>query len=85
MSQGMTEFTISDHLKLGLMPNNGNCPESLVMSCLIHLKEMVSQDCELYIYVDDLESEFGNATHCGARLGEWYTAAKLGRYGMLLC
>lgn len=64
---GMTEFTISDHLKLGLMPNNGIA--RIFGDVVPHPSEGNGiPRCELYIYVDDLESEFENATRCGAKL-----------------
>ncbi len=64
---GMSEFILSDVCKVGLMPING----------IIKILNGKTQDpnigngiprCELYLLVDNVETEFKNATNCGASL-----------------
>ena len=64
---GMTEFILSDSCKLGLMPNNGIAK--------ILKDKMPNPEtgtgiprCELYFYVENIESEFNNALENGALL-----------------
>lgn len=64
---GMTEFVLGENCKLGLMPNNG-------IAKILGDKTPHPQTgngiprCELYLYVDDLETEYNNALQCGAEL-----------------
>ena len=64
---GMTEFKLAKNVKLGLMPNNG------IAKILVDKTPHPAQAngiprCELYFYVDNIESEFENAIKSGARL-----------------
>jgi len=64
---GMTEFTISENLKLGLMPNEGIA--RILGKVIPHPADGNGiPRCELYLYVEDLELEFANAIKCGAKL-----------------
>lgn len=63
---GMTEFTLSGNLKLGLMPNAGIA--CILGNAVPHPSKATGiPRCELYLYVDNLEFEFENAIHCGAK------------------
>ncbi len=62
---GMTEFVISEKLKIGLMPVKG------IMRLLgngIPSPELADgiPRCELYFVVDDIQAEFQHAIGCGA-------------------
>lgn len=64
---GMTEFKLSDHVKLGLMPNSGiakilldNTPNPATGAGIPR--------CELYLHVEDIQLEFENALNSGAKL-----------------
>lgn len=62
---GMTEFTLSENLKIGLMPNNGIA--KILIPAMIHPEKANGiPRCELYFYVDDLQFEFENALKSGA-------------------
>lgn len=64
---GMTEFNLSDHCKLGLMPNNGIA--RILANQIPHPQDGNGiPRCELYLYVEDIQLEFENAINCGARL-----------------
>ena len=64
---GMTEFIISDYCKLGLMPNKGI--ETILTDKMPHPDSGNGiPRCELYFYVDNIESEYDNALKSGARL-----------------
>lgn len=64
---GMTEFKLSDHFKLGLMPSNGIA--KILMDKTRHPDEGSGiPRCELYFHVEDIQLEFTNALTCGAKL-----------------
>ncbi len=64
---GMTEFNLSDHCKLGLMPNNGIA--RILANQLPHPQDGNGiPRCELYLYVEDIQLEFENAINSGAKL-----------------
>lgn len=63
---GMTEFILSGQCKLGLMPNHGiskilqgKLPDPALGTGIPR--------CELYFYVEDVQSEFDHAMRCGAQ------------------
>lgn len=64
---GMTEFKLAENFKLGLMPNKG-------IAKILSGKTPYPDEgngiprCELYLYVDNIQSEFDNAAKAGARL-----------------
>jgi lactoylglutathione lyase len=64
---GMTEFILSETCKFGLMPNKG-------IAKILQDKTQHPDSgngiprCELYLYVDNIQIEFDNATKIGARL-----------------
>lgn len=64
---GMTEFTLADNCKLGLMPNKGIAK---ILSGKTPDPELGNgiPRCELYLYVENIELEFDNAVKAGARL-----------------
>ncbi len=64
---GMTEFVISEQLKLGLMPSAGIVR---LLGDAIHDPEEASgvPRCELYFLVDDVSVEFHHAIHSGAKM-----------------
>ncbi|MEN9743268.1 MAG: hypothetical protein RLZZ65_1073 [Bacteroidota bacterium] len=64
---GMTEFIISEHSKIGLMPNKGIAKILADNTPHPSLGKGIPR-CELYFYVEDLEVEFKNALACGAKL-----------------
>lgn len=64
---GMTEFTISENCKLGLMPSAG------IAKILLDKTPNPSSGngiprCELYLLVENIELEFENALRSGAKL-----------------
>ncbi len=64
---GMTEFNLSDHCKLGLMPNNGIA--RILANQIPHPQDGNGiPRCELYLYVEDIQLEFENAINSGAKL-----------------
>lgn len=64
---GMTEFTISENLKIGLMPNNGIA--KIITPAAIHPEEGNGiPRCELYLQVENIELEFQNALETGAKI-----------------
>ena len=64
---GMTEFNLSDHCKLGLMPNNGIA--RILANQLPHPQDGNGiPRCELYLYVEDIQLEFENAINSGSKL-----------------
>ena len=64
---GMTELNLSDHCKLGLMPNNGIA--RILANQLPHPQDGNGiPRCELYLYVEDIKLEFDNAINSGAKL-----------------
>ncbi len=64
---GMTEFTLSENLKLGLMPNDGIA--KILSDKTPHPETGTGiPRCELYLHVEDLEKEFDNAIKAGAKL-----------------
>ena len=64
---GMTKFTISDGLKLGLMPTNGIA--KILGNTMSHPNKGAGiPRCELYFYVDDIELELENAINSRAKL-----------------
>jgi len=64
---GMTEFTLSENLKIGLMPNNG-IAKILTPKTIHPEKGNGIPRCELYFYVEDLQFEFDNAVKAGAKI-----------------
>lgn len=64
---GMTEFILSDNCKIGLMPNQGIA--KILKDKTPHPKSGNGiPRCELYFYVENIESEFNNALESGALL-----------------
>lgn len=64
---GMTEFALSENLKLGLMPNTGIA--KILGNETPHPETGTGiPRCELYLHVEDLEKEFNNAVRAGAKL-----------------
>lgn len=62
---GMTEFQLAGNFKLGLMPNVGIA--KILGAKLPHPDHGKGiPRCELYLYVDDVETEFENAIEIGA-------------------
>lgn len=64
---GMTEFSIADNIKLGLMPENG------IAKILGNITPHPSTGngiprCELYISDDDIDFAFSRALKAGARI-----------------
>lgn len=64
---GMTEFTLNDFCKLGLMPNTGI---SKIISPILPQPEtgIGIPRCELYLKVNDVHAAFEHALNCGAQL-----------------
>jgi uncharacterized glyoxalase superfamily protein PhnB len=63
---GMTEFTISATLKLGLMPNAGIA--TILGDTMPHPRRGTGiPRCELYLKVADVEQAYSNALLSGAR------------------
>jgi lactoylglutathione lyase len=63
----MTEFTLFDNCKLGLMPNAGIA--KILADKTPHPNEGSGiPRCELYLSVDDIQVEFENALKSGAVL-----------------
>lgn len=63
---GMTEFQITSTFKLGIMPNDGIAK---ILSTLPHPDNGTGiPRCELYIFVDDIETRHQQALDAGARL-----------------
>lgn len=64
---GMTEFVISEHLKLGLMPSAGIV--RLLGSSVRNPEEASGiPRCELYFLVEDADAEFQHAIQSGAKI-----------------
>lgn len=64
---GMTEFTLNDSCKLGLMPNSGI--SNIVSPPLPHPETGIGiPRCELYLKVNDIYAVFELAQNCGAQL-----------------
>ena len=64
---GMTEFNLSDNCKIGLMPNKGIA--KILADKTPHPDSGNGiPRCELYLYVDNIQFEFDNATKSGAKL-----------------
>ncbi|SFF52848.1 lactoylglutathione lyase [Sunxiuqinia elliptica] len=64
--QGMTEFSLSDNCKLGLMPNKGIAKILAKQTPHPNLGNGIPR-CELYLYVDDLQFEFEHASRLGVK------------------
>lgn len=64
---GMTEFIISENCKIGLMPNKGIAKILADKTPHPDTGSGIPR-CELYLYVDNIQSEFDNAVECGAKL-----------------
>lgn len=64
---GMTEFKLTENCKLGLMPNKGIAKILSDKTPHPDLGNGIPR-CELYLYVDNIELEFENATKIGAKL-----------------
>lgn len=63
---GMTEFTLTAHHKLGLMPNSGIA--RIINPPMPHPDEgMGIPRCELYLYVDEPSQAYARATRAGAQ------------------
>lgn len=64
---GMTEFTLAENIKLGLMPNKGIA--KILGDNTPHPDEGNGiPRCELYYYVADIEAAYENAVKSGARV-----------------
>lgn len=63
---GMTEFTLTESLKLGLMPENGIAKILLDKTPHPSLGNGIPR-CELYIVIDNLEETFELAKKAGAK------------------
>ncbi|MBI3134369.1 MAG: VOC family protein [Bacteroidetes bacterium] len=64
---GMTEFTLSDTCKLGLMPNRGIA--KILGSHLPHPDTGTGiPRCEIYLTVADIQAVFEHAVACGAKI-----------------
>lgn len=64
---GMTEFTLSENFKLGLMPNAGIA--KILGDKTPHPETGTGiPRCELYLHVEELEKEFDNAIQAGAKV-----------------
>lgn len=64
---GMTEFVLTAHCKLGLMPNAGIA--KILQQHLPHPdKGNGVPRCELYLYVDDVQQEYDHAVRSGAQI-----------------
>ena len=62
---GMTEFTLNDFVKIGLMPNEGIA--KIITPKLPHPTSGIGiPRCELYLQVDNIESIFEKAKQAGA-------------------
>ena len=62
---GMTEFTLNDFVKIGLMPNDGIA--KIITPKLPHPTSGIGiQRCELYLQVDNIETIFEEAKQAGA-------------------
>lgn len=64
---GMTAFHLSEQCKIGLMPNQGIAKILADKTPHPDLGNGIPR-CELYLYVDDIQLEFENATNAGATL-----------------
>ena len=63
---GMTEFTLNDFVKIGLMPNEGIA--KIITPKLPHPTSGIGiPRCELYLQVDNIESIFEEAKQAGAK------------------
>ncbi|WP_207632851.1 VOC family protein [Foetidibacter luteolus] len=63
----MTEFRLSEHAKLGLMPTEGIA--KILAGTTPHPDEGRGiPRCELYFYVENIQLEFDNALQAGATL-----------------
>jgi len=65
--QGMTEFTLSDSLKIGLMPNAGIAKILTDKTPYPETGNGIPR-CELYFHVEDIQFEFENAIKAGAKI-----------------
>ena len=64
---GMTEFRLTEHCTLGLMPEDGIA--RLLGSSIVHPAQAGGvARCELYLHVDDVRETFEHAQRCGARV-----------------
>lgn len=64
---GMTEFKLSANCKLGLMPNKGIA--KILADHTPHPDDGNGiPRCELYFYVENIQTEFDNAVQSGAKL-----------------
>lgn len=64
---GMTEFNLSENCKLGLMPNKGIA--KILADKTPHPDSGNGiPRCELYLWVENIQLEFENATKSGAKL-----------------
>ncbi|MCD8518252.1 MAG: lactoylglutathione lyase [Flavobacterium sp.] len=62
---GMTEFTLNDFVKIGLMPNDGIA--KIITPKLPHPTSGIGiPRCELYLQIDNIESIFEEAKQAGA-------------------
>ena len=64
---GMTEFLLTENVKLGLMPNNGIAKILTDKTPHPELGNGIPR-CELYLYVEDIVMEFNNAVNTAAKL-----------------
>ncbi|MBS1782460.1 MAG: lactoylglutathione lyase [Bacteroidetes bacterium] len=64
---GITEFTLAENCKLGLMPNKGITKILSNKTPHPDLGNGIPR-CELYLYVQDIECEFEHAISIGGKL-----------------
>lgn len=64
---GMTEFVLSDQVKLGLMPESG-IAKIITPACADPATGSGIPRCELYLTVDNAPEWFAHALSCGALL-----------------
>lgn len=64
---GMTEFLLSDQVKLGLMPESG-ISKIITPACVDPASGSGIPRCELYLTVDSAAEWFTHALSCGALL-----------------
>lgn len=64
---GMTEFLLSDQVKLGLMPESG-IAKIITPACVNPSSGSGIPRCELYLTIDNADEWFAHALSCGALL-----------------
>jgi len=64
---GMTEFIISEHCTLGLMPKTG-IGRLLQLESSNNEPDELFPKCELYLFVEDAKAAVKHGVSCGAKL-----------------